>query len=630
MPVHVRVGGATWSALEYVKRFVEGIRCGDLVCPGVGRSYDDAFAMARYCRKRDVAVILQRVFKNDLGRRLLTFDVPKDSAHRHGFYTQEEYRRILKEFGFALVGRMTLNEIGGTIYWPRYYVIDRAVGEWPALDPAKDMAAAKRSYLRLLRKVLRMDRRWAPDVKLVDGDASILFKYHREAGVDLSMLELMPADPDLAFAAVRGASRDAPDPRWIAYIAMDAYGGKFRDELFFKRWRVALYGAYLAGASFIVSESGHFESEVHGNRFDSNAPETKRYRRELRNFHRFCLKNPRPERGPAAAVGVVHGHLDGYSGLWSRQVWGQFAGDHWKHGPPEWGWDYLEVLHRKQSWSTNTVVGDTDYSGNPPDGQYDLVPIESSQKNLNRYRCLVFLGWNTMTPGIYRKLKRYVRQGGHLFMSVPHLSVETRRDRDFRLYRKGDFRDLFGVRVLGPGRVLDAGGFRFIADSSLPAYRFPFWSATGDPKYIGGDIPTARVKLAGARVLAVTKYQHRAELETWREPLLVEHRIGRGVAFLLTAWAYPGLRSLAPFVRDLLRAMVFAEQGDVRLVGTDKFRYAVYEEGRRRTVYVLNTDFDSPHRARIRIGAKALSLLVPPARMRIVRDGRIVARKRLS
>ena len=623
MPVHVRVGGTVWSDLQYVRWLVEEVKCGDLVCPGIGRSFEKAMAMARYCRENDVALIQQRMCGNELQELLLDFEVPEDDAHKHGFYSKEEYLKIMKEFGSALVARMTLNEIGGTAYWPKAYAVNRAVGEWPQLAPAKDMAEAKRSYMRLVRKVIAQDRKWAPTTKLCDGDSSIYFKYHREAGVDLTMLEYMPADTDLAVAAARGASRDAADPRWISYIAMEAYGGKFRDELFYKRWRTALYHNYIAGASFINSESGHVHGEIHGSNFPTDHPETERYRSVLRDFYRFCRRRPRPKNGPKANVGIVHGNLDGYTGLWADHVWGQYEGDHWRYGPAEWSWEHVKWLHRKQPWASKTLSGDANFTGNPPMGQYDIVPIESSQKNLNRYKCLVFLGWNTMTAAIYRRLKEYVRRGGHLFMAVPHLSVETRRDKDIKLYRNGDFRDLFGVRVLGKGPMLEDGGFRFVRDSALSRYRFPCWAERGDPQYLGGrDIPTAHVDVARARVLAVTKYSHRIELETWREPLFVENRLGRGMAFLVTAWTWPGHSGLAEFYQDLFRAIIAAEQGPIRVSGADTLRHAVYNEAGIETVYLLNTDPDVRQEAHLHAGGEVFSVSIPPAEIRIVTIGR--------
>ena len=76
-------------------------------------------------------------------------------------------------------------------------------------------------------------------------------------------------------------------------------------------------------------------------------------------------------------LGVVHGNLDGAPGLWNRYVWGQFIGNKWKEGPAERGWRLVDKFHRKEDWPKESVQGEPDFSGNPPYGQYDVVPIEA-------------------------------------------------------------------------------------------------------------------------------------------------------------------------------------------------------------------------------------------------------------
>ena len=188
----------------------------------------------------------------------------------------------------------------------------------------------------------------------------------------------------------------------------------------------------------------------------------------LREFNQFTQIHSRPKNGPKATMAFAHGYLDGYTGLWNKYVWGQFGGKKWLHGPAEWGWDYLEGIHRKPEWDNSFVQGERDFNGNPPYGQYDIVPAEAPLKVLRKYTCLVFLGWNTMTKEIYKKLKAYVKHGGHLIMSVPHLSTHTDRADELKLYRNGDFRELFGVKVKRRGKQ-GVAGVKYFQDSSLPS-----------------------------------------------------------------------------------------------------------------------------------------------------------------
>jgi hypothetical protein len=264
----------------------------------------------------------------------------------------------------------------------------------------------------------------------------------------------------------------------------------------------------------------------------------------------------------------------------------------------------VDKFHRKEEWPKMTVQGDKDFSGNPPYGQYDAVPIEAPIEALRRYSCLVFLGWNTMTAEIYGKLKQYVKGGGHLVMFLPHLGTRTDRSDDLRLFHNGDFSDLFGVRVLGKGKT-DSTGVKCVAKSSLAAYKFPYWTTTCDPMFLGKMTP-ARIKLMGARVISGHDNFFRATPEeVASRPILVENSLGKGKAFLVTAWEYPGDEGMRLFAEDILRTALAGEQGEIRLLSSDRVRYAVYDglaSGSRRTyrtVYLLNTDLDCSASARL-------------------------------
>jgi hypothetical protein len=90
--------------------------------------------------------------------------------------------------------------------------------------------------------------------------------------------------------------------------------------------------------------------------------------------------------------------------------------------------------------------------------------------------------------------------------------------------------------------------------------------------------------------------------------MLVENKVGKGVAYLVTAWEYPADEGLARFTEDIMRVVAQGEQGHIRLLGSDRVRYAVYRgklpDSRRNyeVVYLLNTDpdCDAPCRLWIR------------------------------
>jgi hypothetical protein len=545
----------------------------------------EAIRAAEFCRKNKIFFEIEEV----RNRRRLVAYMP---------YRREDFQAIAKAGGKYFLGRFTVGESGGTVYWPKEYLKDSPLGVDMNLPDAKDMAEAKKFYVDRIRKAIGMEekltgRPWS----LVC--SSILHKYHLEAGIEIPVLEVFPGPCDFLYSATRGAMRGYGKKRWGSHIAMTWYGGCEMDALWFKRWKTSLYTSYIAGAESIYSEHGHLGNYSLTNKASADSREAKQYRKILKDFYTFCKKNPRPRNGPKVKVGIVHGNLDGHGGLWAKWVWGQYKGDHWKSGDAENGWNLYPEFYRKTDWYTPTLTGEQDTTGNPPCGQIDIVPIESSQEILNQYSCLMFLGWNTCTDEIYKKLKKYVYQGGHLWISVPQLSTETDRRKDWKLIYGGKWQDLFGVNIKGKGKVFHAG-VKFLNKSRLPEYSFATWGKKCDPKFIGNDLSLANVELKTGKVLAVTSSTFNLfDKEKEGDPILIENQYGKGTTFLLTTWTYPGHSELTLFMKDIVRSIVQAEQDKIRVVTSDRIRYGYYEEKGKSKIYFFNTDFDNAHKVKI-------------------------------
>lgn len=581
----------------------------------------EALAVARYCRTHRI-----RLFFGELlyrGSTELCFAAGRRMPRRE-FFSKAELDEIIDAAGEYYGGRMTIGEFGGMLYLPKSYLINRRAEVFANLPAVRTVAEAKTEYIRYLKRFIDYERNELGKGPLLNVDSSLVFKYHAEAGIDVLCHEMMPGDPHRMQAAIRGAAR-AYDKTWGVHIAMACYGGVSFDLLWLKRWKTSLDYSYITGAGFIWPESGHMEYRNHqtGRKYSFPSPEMKAVRRILREAHQFARIHTRPGEGPRVRLGVVYGHYDGAPGRWNPPAWGQFHDRKWLAGPPENGWDLVDLFHRKEEWSKETVQGEMDFSGNPPYGQYDIVPIEADVAALKRYACLVFLGWNTMTAEIYEKLKRYVRSGGHLVMYLAHLNTHTDRARGLKLFRKGDFHDLFGVRIRGKDAT-DVRGIKCLANSSLPGYRFPLWRVNTDPRFIGNFTP-ACVEMTTAKVISGhDDFYNTTAAALAARPVLVENRLGKGRAFLVTVWEYPADDGIVRFTRDLLRTILAGEQGDIRLLASDRVRYAIYEGRpsgsacRCRVVYLLNTDPDCSANARLWVnGRETAAFEIPANSMRI-------------
>ena len=536
--------------------------------------------------------------------------------------TADDWRDLIRLAGKDLVSCLTLNERGGAAYWPLDYKRS-AKGSTLKMPRARDVKEAHDFYLAPIRKGIALEEaHHRPRLESID--SSLLQKYHLEAGMERVALEAFPGNCTLMFPVVRGAMRSRGKEGFGVDVAMIWYGGVEKDEMWFKRWRLALYYSWLCGADTIYSETGDLGIHgVYGRTHDVNSAVCKRYRKVLKDFGRFVSQNPRPEKGPLVRVGVVHGRYDGATGLWNKEVWGQWRGKQWKDGDAEESWALFHSFYRKSDWFDPHRTGDVDFSGNPPLGQADIIPIEAPLKVLKRYSCLVFLGWNTMDRATYEKLIAYVRGGGRLLMTVGHLNKQLDRGKDIEPFNRGRVEELFGVRVRGKLGDLEHKGIKIVADSAVPGYAFPNWTERVDPKWIDTRIPTARVALKGAKVVAtvsgiVAEYQLHGGHEPFA-PAMTEHRLGRGVSYLVTLWGYPASRGIRLFYEELLKVVCAGEQHPrLNVCASDKVRYAVYEDAAAFLVYLLNTDFDLSHQVKIHATSGEQRVTVGPCRFRTV------------
>jgi len=606
------------------------LKLGDVVLTSIPADKEEALAVAAYCRENGIFLCFSEFVFRGTQRVCKAFgrEIP-----RTDFYSKADLDEIIAAAGEFYFGRYTIGEAGGILYWPKAYLMREGALCYQRLGPCETHAEAEAAYVALCREAIAFERREFSGGRLINVDSSLVFKQHCMAGIDVLCLEVLPGDPHLMHAAIRGAARAYAKP-WGAHIAMGWYGGVDVDPLFLKRWKTSVYYSYIAGAEFIFPESGHYtyENDVRGDELDFHSPEMKRMRRILREAWQFSRIHTRPLSGPQTRIGVVHGRHDGTPGLWNRAAWGQCHDEKWLEGAPERGWRLVEQFHRKEDWNKATVRGTEDFSGNPPLGQFDVVPAEAPLDALRGYSCLVFVGWNTMDAELYEKLQAYVRAGGRLLMFLPQLSTRVDRGAALSLLNGGDFSDLFGVRVGGP-LATDVQGVKWVRESSLPTYLFPFYRINEDPRFLGNVTP-AQVEVDGARVLAgFAGLFASTPQELEQRPALVENRLGQGAAFLVTAWQYPGDDGLAPLAAELLRVALQAEQGPIRLLANDRVRYAVYAVGAADmpegscVVYLLNTDPDNAAQTRLWVHGRTTSAFTVAAndlRLAIAAGGLVV------
>ena len=143
---------------------------------------------------------------------------------------------------------------------------------------------------------------------------------------------------------------------------------------------------------------------------------------------------------------------------------------------------------------------------------------------------------------------------------MPHLDTRTRTDQPHAFLNSGDVSQLCGVRVVGPGTKVK--GVLFARQTTSSRHVMPQGTRYLEPAQL------AQVELSGARTLAHARGKP-------QQPVLLEHRLGKGTVYLLATWQYPGER-LDALITDILRTLAEAEQTEIAVEGRDVF-YAVYD-----------------------------------------------------
>ncbi|MEO6908681.1 MAG: hypothetical protein ABI210_12415 [Abditibacteriaceae bacterium] len=403
--------------------------------------------------------------------------------------------------------------------------------------------------------------------------------YEIAAGTDVPLIE------DFAFAHLnvgsalsRGLYRQFNLPTWGTHMAHEHYSWiPNSSEHKWNLLKAAMYQKYMSGCKIIINESGNWfveatlcedspkhefprvplkpsevdwggaqpikfipyikEAQKYFSRIDHTAPVPRRYRKEISDFYDFVKENGTPEGQPESTVAIAKGNYDLCSQRFSPQyaIGGAYAladkNPAWFEGVPERGWEIVKRVF----YPTPNVIDpyENPFLSGTPFGQVDIVSfvqdkIDARFLNTN-YKALLFAGWNTSSEKQYQILKNYVADGGTLFISIPQLSTNIKRNfGDYgveELVNGGDFSELCGVKVLSRGERI----YWATAPDNNSELGFEFPRRFGILATPMGNIEITDPNI---EVLAVDDEQ--------ASPLVLRHKLGKGEVYFLNSWAYPG------------------------------------------------------------------------------------------
>ncbi|OQA82024.1 MAG: hypothetical protein BWY31_03478 [Lentisphaerae bacterium ADurb.Bin242] len=606
---HPCVGASIPTGVQSVRDFLK-LNLGNIILITLPDSKEEALQVMKLCRENRIYVLVTELIRR--GEGFVRWHCPSLS--------KADFREIFAAGGDCFLGRYSIGESGGLLYWPREYLLDPCADIFSPLPASRNCREAHDHYISHLKKYLAYEREKVADGPFFDVESSIVFPYHVEAGIDGLCLEMLPGDPLLTLASIRGTA-ESSGKLWGTHIAIQYYNGVNLDALWMKRWYFSLYLSYLAGARFIFPESGHY-SYAHYNtkKYTFHDPEVREIRRILRGLVQFSRVHERPESGPEVPVGIIHGNCDGQPGIWNPYAWGQVDnGPEWESSDAENGWFLLRNLRRRRDCFRIDGFGEHDFSGNPAAGQFDVVP--SWSEHFAKYKALLFAGYNFMTEKLYSKLIDYVRQGGHLLLWLSHFDTAEKRGAPVKLFRDGNLSELCGVKIIGR-KPKTVRGIQFIHASRMLGRKLPILKVKSDPIYLGRHEP-AVVEATDPAVQTLCGFAagKRSDFSLKyfeKNPILIERPLGKGFVWLVTDFEAPGAVGMRSLAENLIRIVMEGEKTEINVLAPDPVRWAHYPAPEWDVLYLLNTDFDLSSSVRIgRNGVYSEEIRIPVAKMSV-------------
>ena len=516
--------------------------------------------------------------------------------------SREENEKMQQIAGEYYLGE-GIGEFGGWYATKAKGYYAKGMSENP-VDGLKSCKEAKETYIRQIGKEIEVRRN--NGAKIVSStEAVALFGYDLEAGVDEMVAEVAPRNMEHIMAFARGAHRTYKKGLLGAWLAHEFYGGNDQfDPLKAKRFTMEYYSMYLAGIDYACLESGFHEIHSH---VDAVLPEdhplTRSYLKEASDFAEFCHRDVRPgDDGPITKIAFVQGNYDGYAMGGNSSLWGQYYDEKWGFGAPEHSYRILGEVYRSLDWTDGKNLGDYDYSTSPGYGQFDVIPATASLDVLKRYDWIIFCGWNTMTPEIADTFKKYTEGGGNLFITAAHMRESVDRDKrgSFLDY---DWESFLGVK-LSEEIFRTNDGFKFVKYSTVKGVTYPGTKTLMcDPEWSAGYTDYVKIEPTSATPVCyiADSFGRKKNSQGYNTgdqfniiPIITENKVGEGNVIFMASSEYPGAPAIYPLYLMMVKAFLSASHrnSDLKVIGSDKIRYAMYEGEDKYKLYILNSDFN--------------------------------------
>jgi hypothetical protein len=532
-----------------------------------------------------------------------------------------------------------------------------------------DLTVVARNFRNSVSKFIQVKQQNGWD-KFLATSAS----FHMDAEIAAAGCSIIPHVESFAFsnlnfasALCRGLYKQFDLPLWGNYLAHEHYSFlPYSSEHKFKMLDISFLLSYMSGSKITVLESGNWwqqsdhvedtpmhdvpkidmgsihnkephkyahlvkDARKHYKNINYDSDICRKYRKSLSDFYDFVKANGTPEGQPQIDIAALKGNLDFCSQNYHPNT--AIAGAYkiaennpfWYEGMPERSWEIFKNVF----YPLNNTVGSykNSFFSGAPYGMTDIVSFAGklTPEFLNEnYKALLFTGWNTASEEQYELLKKYVYNGGILFLSIAHMSKNVTRNytnyEPDELVYNGDFSELCGVKVKGRGEQL----YWIIASENnqlgLEKHkRFgPFCTHRGDIEICGNP-----------QVLAVHDESYK--------PCLLLNSYGKGKVYFLNSWEYPGAYDIdiAPgtdknskgLIGEIYKNIALQVRGSVYITddgvspgsNCEYITYAYFPSND--SIYMLNADFSNSREFILHKGNNSKVFNLAPSEFKIVKN----------